>query len=157
MSARPGDRERKLWIAVAVAIAALLATLYPLQFFLDFLRARNLLRLAIVTLFALVAGLAVGWMLKRRAGMRELAKRHAMKDRRTSSIIAAAIQSASLTPHEMGQILGAIAGVISWVSRHEPELESVAADLSDAYEAFLRAEDQREDRLYMENKRRGKA
>ena len=80
-----------------------------------------------------------------------------MNDQRTASIIVAAIKTASMTPHEMGQILGAIAGVISWVSRHEPELESVAADLSDAYEAFLVAEDQRESRLYQENKRRGKA
>jgi hypothetical protein len=71
VSPRPGVRERKLWIAVAVAIAALLASLYPLQFLLDFLRARNLLRLSIVTLFAVVAGLVAGWMLKRRAGVRE--------------------------------------------------------------------------------------
>ena len=87
----------------------------------------------------------------------ELSRHLGAKDQRTSSIVAAAIKSGSFTVHELGQILGAVVSVISWVSRHEPELESVSADLSDAYEAFLKAEDAREDRLYMESKRRGKA
>jgi hypothetical protein len=37
-------RERRRWIAVAIAVALLLAALYPLQFVLDALRSRNLLR-----------------------------------------------------------------------------------------------------------------
>jgi hypothetical protein len=45
------DRERRLWVAVAIAVAALLAALYPLQFVLDGLRSRNLLRLSIAALF----------------------------------------------------------------------------------------------------------
>ncbi len=48
-------RERRLWLAVAVAVAALLVSLYPLQFALDALRARNLLRLTIGGLFLLCA------------------------------------------------------------------------------------------------------
>ena len=44
-------RERRLWLAVAAAVVALLAALYPLQFVLDALRERNLLRAAIAALF----------------------------------------------------------------------------------------------------------
>ena len=60
------DRERRLWIAVAVAVAILLAALYPLQLLLDTLRERNLLRLTIAALF-LACGAAVITHLARRA------------------------------------------------------------------------------------------
>ncbi len=53
------DRERRLWIAVAIAVALLLASLYPLQFLLDALRARNLLRLSIAGLFLFCAAAVV--------------------------------------------------------------------------------------------------
>ncbi len=59
--------ERRLWLAVALAVGLLLATLYPMQFLLDALRARNLLRLAIAALFLLCAAAFVGWLLHRRA------------------------------------------------------------------------------------------
>ncbi len=58
-------RERRLWVAVAVAVALLLAALYPLQLVLDGLRARNLLRLSIATLF-LAGAVPVGYSLARR-------------------------------------------------------------------------------------------
>jgi hypothetical protein len=60
-------RERRLWLAVAAAVAALFAALYPLQFVLDALRERNLLRLAIALLFLLGAGIAVAALVRRRA------------------------------------------------------------------------------------------
>ena len=66
----PG-RERRLWIGVATAVAAIFASLYPLQFLLDFLRRRNLLRLSILLAFLVVAGGVVLWMIRRRAGARE--------------------------------------------------------------------------------------
>jgi len=60
-------RERRLWLAVAVAVAALLAALYPLQFALDALRARNLLRLTIGGLFLLCAAAGAVALVRRRA------------------------------------------------------------------------------------------
>lgn len=63
------DRERRRWTAVALAAGAILASLYPLQFLLDFLRARNLLRLSIAALFLAAAVAVVVWMLRRRAGL----------------------------------------------------------------------------------------
>jgi VanZ family protein len=62
-----GTAERRLWIAVGLAVAAILASLYPLQFLLDFLRARNLLRISIAALFAAVALLAVVHLRRQRA------------------------------------------------------------------------------------------
>jgi hypothetical protein len=61
------DRERRLWIAVAVAVAILLAALYPLQFLLDALRARNLLRLTIAGLFLFCAATVVTVLARRGA------------------------------------------------------------------------------------------
>lgn len=60
-------RERRLWIAVAVAVGALLAALYPLQFALDALRSRNLLRASIAGLFLICATAVVGALARRRA------------------------------------------------------------------------------------------
>jgi hypothetical protein len=60
-------RERRLWIAVAVAVGLLLAALYPLQFVLDALRARNLLRLSIAGTFLLCAATVAGALVRRRA------------------------------------------------------------------------------------------
>ncbi len=58
-------RERRLWVAVSLAVAALLASLYPLQFVLDALRARNLLRFTIAGAF-LAGGAWVALELGRR-------------------------------------------------------------------------------------------
>lgn len=71
MTSPRSPRERRLWIAVAAAIVALLASLYPLQFLLDFLRARNLLRLSITLLFLLSAAAIVGWLARRGATLRQ--------------------------------------------------------------------------------------
>jgi len=60
-------RERRLWIAVAAAVATLLASLYPLQFALDALRARNLLRVAIAGLFLICASAGAAALARRRA------------------------------------------------------------------------------------------
>jgi VanZ family protein len=59
-------RERRLWITVAVAVAAILAALYPLQFALDALRSRNLLRASIAGLFLVCATAIVGALARRR-------------------------------------------------------------------------------------------
>ena len=66
----PGIRSRSelwLWSAVAIAVAALLAALYPLQFALDALRARNLLRLTIAAIFVSCAATVVAFLARRRA------------------------------------------------------------------------------------------
>ncbi len=63
-------RERRLWIAFLVAVVALLAALYPLQFALDALRARNLLRFAIGGVFLSAATLAAVTFARRRAPLR---------------------------------------------------------------------------------------
>jgi hypothetical protein len=60
-------RERRLWLAVAIAVTLLLAALYPLQFVLDALRARNLLRLTIAGLFLFSACAAAVALARRRA------------------------------------------------------------------------------------------
>ena len=73
MSPEITSRERRLWIAVAVAVAAIFASLYPLQILLNYLRARNQLRLAIALLFLAAAAGAIAWMIRRRAGAREWA------------------------------------------------------------------------------------
>ncbi len=58
MNAR--DRtELQLWRVAAVYLAAIYAGLYPLQFVLDFLRQRNLLRFTIALAFAAGAGALV--------------------------------------------------------------------------------------------------
>ena len=60
-------REKRLWIAVAFTTAALFASLYPLQFVLDALRERNLLRLSVGAVFLVASGAVLGWMWHRRA------------------------------------------------------------------------------------------
>lgn len=60
-------RERRLWLAVTAAVVALLAALYPMQFALDALRSRNLLRFTISVLFILCAAAVAGALVRRRA------------------------------------------------------------------------------------------
>lgn len=57
-------------MAVAVAVAFLFAALYPLQFVLDALRARNLLRGMIAGLFLSGAALVAFGLARRRASLR---------------------------------------------------------------------------------------
>ena len=64
------ERERRLWLAVAVAVVALLAALYPMQFALDALRARNLLRFTITVLFVVCAVAVASTLVRRRAPVR---------------------------------------------------------------------------------------
>ncbi|MEO8195342.1 MAG: VanZ family protein [Thermoanaerobaculia bacterium] len=59
--------ERRLWLAVGITVSLLLAALYPLQFVLDALRARNLLRPTIAALFLLCAVAVVGALAWHRA------------------------------------------------------------------------------------------
>ena len=59
--------ERRLWLAVGIAVSLLLAALYPLQFVLDALRARSLLRLTIAALFLACAAAVVGALARNRA------------------------------------------------------------------------------------------
>ena len=63
-------REHRLWVAVAVAVTLLLAALYPLQFALDSLRARNLLRWTIAALFVASAVPVIYSVARRRAPFR---------------------------------------------------------------------------------------
>lgn len=63
-------RERRLWTAVAAAVALLFAALYPLQLVLDALRAGNLLRVTIGGLFILCAATVVAALARRRAPLR---------------------------------------------------------------------------------------
>lgn len=63
--------ERRWWRASFALLALIYLSLWPVQFALDFLRERNLLRVAIAAIFgaALVALLRV--LVRRRAGRRE--------------------------------------------------------------------------------------
>lgn len=63
-------RERRLWGGVALAAGGILAALYPLQFLLDALRARNLLRLSIAVLFLAAGGATAALLARRRARWR---------------------------------------------------------------------------------------
>lgn len=63
-------RERRLWGGVALAAGGILAALYPLQFLLDALRARNLLRLSIAALFLAAGGATAVLLAQRRARWR---------------------------------------------------------------------------------------
>lgn len=69
MKLAQSEREKRLWLAVAIALAALFASLYPLQFLLDYLRSRNLLRLSIAALLLFCAAAVVRWMIGRRAAL----------------------------------------------------------------------------------------
>lgn len=70
MAAFRSARERRWWVAVALAVALLLAALYPLQFVLDALRAANLLRLTIGGLFFSCALAAAVAFARRRVRLR---------------------------------------------------------------------------------------
>src|SRR5437762_2557621 len=65
-------RERRLWRCAGVVLLTIYATLYPAQFVLDFLRARNLLRLTVSVLLATVAAALALAVLRRSTGWREL-------------------------------------------------------------------------------------
>ena len=65
--------ERRLWGAALGALLLIYLSAWPLQFVLDFLRGRNLLRLSMATLFLLAAIAAVSWLVRRRAGRLEWA------------------------------------------------------------------------------------
>jgi len=63
--------ERRWWSAAAAAVGAIFLSLYPLQFAIDALRERNLLRKSIAATGLLVAVAAGIWLLRRSAGRRE--------------------------------------------------------------------------------------
>src|SRR5688572_4826705 len=65
---------------------------------------------------------------------------------RTGSVIVAAIRTASLTPHEEGEILKAIASRIS-LDLQEPEFEEVGTDLSDVCGAWDEAMHEYDERM----------
>jgi hypothetical protein len=64
------SEERRWWRLSLAYLAAIYLSLYPLQFVLDFLRARNLLRLSLAALFVAAAAAVAVWM--RRRGARRL-------------------------------------------------------------------------------------
>jgi hypothetical protein len=65
--------ERRWWTAAAAAVGAIYASLYPLQFVLDALRERNLLRKSIAAAGVVVALGVGGGLARRAAGWREWA------------------------------------------------------------------------------------
>lgn len=67
------SRETRLWIAAAVLVAFTYSTLYLARFATEWLRAQNLLRMALAVVFALVAGWVVRMLVRARPGRRELA------------------------------------------------------------------------------------
>jgi hypothetical protein len=73
MSDARGGAERRAWTRALGLLAAIYLSLYPLPFLLEFLRARNLLRLSVAVLFGAAALAAVAWALRRRAEWREWA------------------------------------------------------------------------------------
>lgn len=66
-----GAGERRWWWIAWTYVAAIYLSLYPLQFVLDFLRARNLLRLSLGVLALALAAAAAAALVRRRAGARE--------------------------------------------------------------------------------------
>jgi len=65
--------ERRWWSAVAAATGAIFLSLYPLQFAIDALRERNLLRKSIAATGGLVGLIVAVWLVRRSAGWREWA------------------------------------------------------------------------------------
>jgi hypothetical protein len=63
--------ERQAWRIAFGYLGLIYLSLWPLQFALDFLRSRNLLRLTLATLFLGAAGAVVTLLAKRRAGRLE--------------------------------------------------------------------------------------
>ena len=66
-----GAEERRWWRLTLVLLGLVYLSLWPLQFALDFLRARNLLRASLALLFLAAAGAVVASLARRRAGRRE--------------------------------------------------------------------------------------
>jgi hypothetical protein len=73
MIAARSAEERRWWRISLAYVGAIYLSLYPLQFALDFLRERNLLRLSLAALALALAGAAAWLLLRRRAGVREWA------------------------------------------------------------------------------------
>ena len=65
-------RERRLWLWAAALIVAIYASLYSVRPVADWLRDRNLLRLAIAGLFVLAAAAVLRWCLARSPRWREI-------------------------------------------------------------------------------------
>lgn len=57
--------ERRWWRISLAYLAGIYLSLYPLQFVLDFLRSRNLLRLSLAALFVAAAAAVAVWMRRR--------------------------------------------------------------------------------------------
>lgn len=72
MERRSGE-ERRLWIAAAALLVAIWSSAYFVQFALDALRERNLLRVTIAGAALVVAIAVAAPMVRRRAGAREWA------------------------------------------------------------------------------------
>ncbi len=69
----PSSAERRAWRDALCAPALILLTAYPLQFGLDFLRERNLLRKSMLAAAVIVAVATVVHFIRQRAGVREWA------------------------------------------------------------------------------------
>lgn len=67
------SRETRLWIAAAAVVVFTYSTLYVARFATEWLRERNLLRLALALVFALVLGWVARFLVRARPGRRELA------------------------------------------------------------------------------------
>jgi len=59
--------ERRWWTVALVYLLGIYLSLYPLQFVLDFLRSRNLLRLTMGALFVMAGAAVIAVMARRRA------------------------------------------------------------------------------------------
>lgn len=64
------DVERRLWRAAIAVVVALYASAYFVQFAVDHLFKRNLLRVTIAGFFALTAAALVVWLVRKKAGWR---------------------------------------------------------------------------------------
>ena len=79
----------------------------------------------------------------------ELMRRHgSLQDYRTATVIVKSVETAMLSPHEMGLILSALVHRICRMAELEPEFESLSHDLSESCEEFTDAENKRDERLY---------
>ena len=68
----PSARQRRLWTAAAGLLLAIYASLYSVRPLAEWLRDRNLLRVAIIGLFLVVAAVILRWCLARSPGWREI-------------------------------------------------------------------------------------
>lgn len=71
MSGSRSAAERRWWRASLAFLALIYLSLWPVQFALDFLRERNLLRVAIATIFGVALVAVLRLLVRRRAGLRE--------------------------------------------------------------------------------------